>query len=168
MAPVSCGRCDSTTSRRQNAFNGSGSHPPHLLSSLRNQKLPVCSRPKAVVQVPANLQAARSGRFLSPVWRPQISHGGATDSRRLRHRLPARAADLRAAKLQRHRRYRLARDDRHDRRRLVACDGSAQELQRATTDRSAAFLRPDARADQLPALTAEGGKNNRSQGFRTG
>ena len=46
--------------------------------------------------------------------------------------------------------------------------GSAQELQRATTDRSAAFLRPDARADQLPALTAEGGKNNRSQWFRTG
>ena len=32
MAPVSCGCCDSTTSNRQNALNGSGSHPPHLLS----------------------------------------------------------------------------------------------------------------------------------------
>ena len=51
-------------------------------------------------------------------------------------------------------RHRLARDDRHDGRRLVARDRAAQELQRAATDRSAALLQADAGADQLAALTS--------------
>ena len=97
----------------------------------------------------AAIEAANLADFYRRYGSPQIPDRGAADPRRLRHRLPARAGDLRAAKLQRDRRHRLARDDRHDRRRLVACDRAAQELQRAAADRSAAVLQADAGADRL-------------------